>query len=62
VRLEEENAKGTVIARWKKNKNPDHWHHAGMFAMIAAIQKPVLDVPASLANAFQKGGSLVSAS
>lgn len=62
VRLEEENAKGTVIARWKKNKNKDHWHHAGMFAMIAAIQKPVLDVPASLSNAFQRGGSLVAAS
>ena len=62
VRVEEENLKGTVIARWKKNKNPDHWHHAGMFAMVAAIQKPVLDVPMTLANAFQKGGALINAS
>lgn len=60
VRLEEENAKGTLIARWKKNKNPDHWHHAGMFAMIAALQKPVLDIPSSLANAFQRGGGILA--
>lgn len=61
VREEEANTKGIVIARWKKNKNPDHWHHAGMFGLIAALQTPIMEVPATLAAAFQRGGSLIGA-
>jgi Phage terminase large subunit gpA, ATPase domain len=52
VRVEEENARGNIVARWKKNRNADHWHHAGMFATVAAIQSPQLMIPASLAAAM----------
>lgn len=54
VRVEEENTKGTVVARWKKNRNADHWHHAGMFATVAAIQTPQLQIPASLSAAMNQ--------
>ncbi len=50
VRLEEENTQGTIVGRWRKNRNPDHWHHAGMFATVAALQQPSLQVPAGLGN------------
>lgn len=52
VRVEEENTKGTIVGRWKKNRNPDHWHHAGMFATVAATQKPLLTVPANISAAL----------
>jgi hypothetical protein len=54
VRVEEENTKGTIVARWKKNGNADHWHHAGMFATMAAQQKPTLSVPAGLSTAMNR--------
>lgn len=50
VRLEEENTQGTIVGRWRKNRNPDHWHHAGMFASVAALQQPSLQVSASISN------------
>ena len=50
VRLEEENTRGTIVGRWKKNRNPDHWHHAGMFATVAAQQQPVLSVPEGISS------------
>lgn len=50
VRLEEENTKGVIVSRWAKNRNADHWHHANMFATVAAQQKPSLMVPESLSN------------
>jgi len=54
VRVEEENARGNIVARWKKNRNADHWHHAGMFASVAATQTPQLQIPASLSTAMNK--------
>lgn len=55
VRVEEENTKGTIIARWKKNKSPDHWHHAAMFGRVALMTKPVLQVPTGIAVALGGG-------
>ena len=52
VRVEEENAKGNIVARWKKNRNADHWHHAAMFATVAAVQTPRLVIPAALSKAM----------
>lgn len=52
VRVEEENTKGTIVGRWKKNRMPDHWHHAGMFATVAAQLQPSLSVPAGLSKAL----------
>jgi hypothetical protein len=54
VRIEEPNTKGDMRGRWKKNRNPDHWHHAGMFATVASMQKPSLSVPAGLAVALNR--------
>lgn len=50
VRLEEENSRGTIVGRWKKNRNADHWHHAAMFATVAAQHQPVMSVPAGFGN------------
>lgn len=61
VRVEEEDTQGRIVARWKKNKNPDHWHHADMFEFIATLNQPSLEIPRSIANMFQRGGSLVGA-
>jgi hypothetical protein len=54
VRLEHEKPNGGIVARWVKNKNPDHWHHACMFADIAALARPKLKVPAGLAEALNR--------
>jgi hypothetical protein len=50
VRLEEENTQGTIVGRWRKNRNPDHWHHAGMFATTAALTQPALQIPSGLST------------
>lgn len=52
VRVEEENTKGILIARWRKNKNPDHWHHACMFATVASLKTPPLIIPSGISAAL----------
>jgi hypothetical protein len=52
VRVEEENTRGTIVAHWKKNRNADHWHHAGMFATVASVLQPSLSVPPSISKAL----------
>lgn len=59
VRVIEEDAKQKYVARWKKNRNPDHWHHADMFEFIATLRKPSLRVPGKVSRAFQNAGALV---
>jgi hypothetical protein len=54
VRIEQEKPSGGIVARWAKNKNPDHWHHACMFADIATLMRPQLKVPAGLAAALNR--------
>ncbi len=61
VRTEEEDAKGRIVARWLKNKNPDHWHHAEMFAEIATHMAPYMIVPTGVGEIFQRSGGLVAA-
>ena len=61
VRVEEEDAKGRIVARWQKNKNPDHWHHADMFALVATLGKPMLVIPGTMSRALKKAGSLARA-
>lgn len=60
VRVEEEDTKGTLKARWKKNRNADHWHHAAMFATVAAQISPKLSIPAGIASAFNKAGHIAA--
>jgi len=61
VRVEEEDTTGRIVARWKKNKNADHWHHADMFELIATLQKPSLEISSDVLRAFEKAGSLAAA-
>jgi len=61
VRVEEEDLQGRIVAKWKKNRNPDHWHHSAMFARIAAYQQPSLVIPTGISEAFDRAGSLVDA-
>lgn len=61
VRIEQEDSQGRIIARWKKTRNPDHWHHADLFESIAFMKRPPLRVPANISAAFNQAGSLVGA-
>lgn len=54
VRVEEENTRGTIVAKWKKNRTDDHWHHAGMFATVASQLTPSLQVPVLISKAFNQ--------
>jgi hypothetical protein len=60
VRVEEEDTRGRLVARWKKNRNPDHWHHADMFCEIATLRKTALVIPSAIGEMFQRSGSLVA--
>jgi len=60
VRVEEENTREIVVARWKKNRAADHWHHAGMFATVAALQAPQLSIPANFASALNQGSLIAT--
>jgi hypothetical protein len=55
ARVEEENAKGRVVARWQRNRNPDHWHHADMFCQIATLKSPGLHIPSEVRSAMGGG-------
>jgi len=54
VRIEQENTKQNLVVRWAKNRNPDHWHHAFMFARVAMLRAPSLIVPSSISDAFNR--------
>jgi hypothetical protein len=59
VRVEEEDTKGRWVAKWLKNKNPDHWHSAEMFADVAALQKPYLSIQPILGDVLKAAGGFV---
>lgn len=59
-RIEEEDSKGRIVARWIKTKNPDHWHHADMFEFIATLGRPKLVVPKEISEAIEKGGNPIA--
>ena len=61
VRVEEEDARGRIVATWQKNKTPDHWHHADMFALIATLRKARLSVSPAISKAFQNAGTPAAA-
>jgi Phage terminase large subunit (GpA) len=62
ARVEEEDAKGRIVAFWKKNKNPDHWHHADMFEFVATLRTPHLIVPTGIGDLFQRSGNVIARS
>lgn len=59
VRHEEEDTKGRIVARWLKNKNPDHWHSAEMFADVSTLKTPYVAVTAQLGDMFASAGGFV---
>jgi hypothetical protein len=61
VRAPEYDAQERLIYRWKKNKNPDHWHHADMFEMTATQKRPYLRLSPDAGELFAKAGGLISA-
>jgi hypothetical protein len=60
VRAPEYDKAERLIYRWKKNKNPDHWHHADMFEMVATFKKPYLRLTPEAGELFAKAGGLVA--
>lgn len=61
VRAPEYDAQERLVYRWKKNKNPDHWHHADMFEMVATLKKPYLKLSPAAGELFARTGSMISA-
>lgn len=59
ARREEEDAQGRMRAFWKKTRNPDHWHHADMFAEIASMRAPTLVIPGSVGSMFREAGAVI---
>lgn len=59
VRVEEEDSKGRIVARWQKNKTPDHWHHADMFEWVATLKRPPMRIPPNVGRAMKDAGSLI---
>jgi hypothetical protein len=59
VREEYDDTKGRTVARWRRNKNPDHWHHADMFAFIATLRQPTLVIPKDMGNTLRAAGGFV---
>lgn len=60
ARVEKEDAKGRIVAFWSKNRNPDHFHHANMFAKVATMRQAKLNVPGSIGKALKSAGSMVN--
>lgn len=70
VRVEQPDAQGRMIARWvngnvesaKKGsgKNPDHWHHADMFGLMATFKEMPLNVPTEVGDIFAAAGGLIA--
>jgi hypothetical protein len=57
VETEEEiDANKVAVARWVKTRNPDHFHHAEMFELVAMQKRPPMRIPANIAQAFQEAG------
>jgi hypothetical protein len=57
VRVEEEDLRGRIVASWKKNKNPDHWHHTNMFAFVATLKRAKLAVNTEFGDALRQAGT-----
>jgi hypothetical protein len=54
VRVPRELPNGIMTVRWESTSNPDHWHHADMFELIAMQRKPKLAVPLSISTGFRR--------
>lgn len=59
VRVEAPDANEIVKARWKKNKSPDHWHHADMFLRVASMKEAPTQIPAAVGALFKSSGGVM---
>jgi hypothetical protein len=59
VRVEEDDANGRVVARWKKNKNPDHFHHANLFSWVATMKDAPMIISPEMHSLVQNAGGFV---
>jgi hypothetical protein len=59
---EEHDKNGNVVgtfARWRANKNKDHWHHADMFEWVAMQGEATLHIPAEVGEIFARSGNFI---
>jgi hypothetical protein len=66
VRVEQPDTQGRDVARWintrgSQGKKPDHFHHSGMFALVASMGEVPLEVPQELGSLFRSSGGLIGA-
>jgi hypothetical protein len=59
VRVPTELPDGRNVVRWVKTRNKDHWHHSGMFSLIAMQKRPTMVIPANISQAFANAGGLI---
>lgn len=59
VRVPTELPDGRNVVRWVKTRNKDHWHHSGMFALIAMQRRPPMVIPTNISDAFARAGGLM---
>jgi hypothetical protein len=59
VRVEQPDANDEMKARWVKNKNPDHWHHAGALGFAATLKEIPLVVSPEVGDLFRSAGGFI---
>lgn len=65
VRVEQADASEREVARWvntkgDSGKKPDHWHHSGMFALVASMREMPLHVPEDIGAVLASAGGLIA--
>jgi len=65
VRVEQADASEREVARWvntkgDSGKKPDHWHHSGMFALVASMKEAPLYVPEDVGAVLAAAGGLMA--
>lgn len=73
TRVEQADASDRLVARWvngkvtiegkkssaKSGNRPDHWHHSGMFGLVASMQEAPLDISPEVSDLFRAAGGLI---
>lgn len=75
TRVQQADASDRLVARWvngkvvvdkikqrgKSGNRPDHWHHSGMFALVATMQDVPLVIEPEVGEMFARAGGLIGA-
>jgi Phage terminase large subunit gpA, ATPase domain/Terminase large subunit gpA, endonuclease domain len=67
VRVEQPDAQEREVARWVNTKGsggkkPDHWHHSGMFGLMASFRETPLTIPEDVGAVLAAAGGLIATS